>query len=97
MMAYYLPNLSVEQHRCIRLNVQYISSGSCCHFQHSGLSDGTRDQLYLALRLAALELHLEQAMPLHARFHRVAEYALESLHREFHTCCAGCNLSRVAI
>lgn len=30
----------------------------------SGLSDGTRDQLYLALRLAALELHLEQAMPL---------------------------------
>jgi uncharacterized protein YhaN len=64
MMAYYLPNLSVEQHRCIRLNVQYISSGSCCHFQHSGLSDGTRDQLYLALRLAALELHLEQAMPL---------------------------------
>lgn len=27
----------------------------------SGLSDGTRDQLYLALRLAALELHLEQA------------------------------------
>ena len=30
----------------------------------SGLSDGTRDQLYLALRLAALEMHLEQAMPL---------------------------------
>ena len=30
-----------------------------------GMSDGTRDQLYLALRLAALELHLEQsqAMP----------------------------------
>ena len=26
-----------------------------------GLSDGTRDQLYLALRLAALELHLQQA------------------------------------
>ncbi len=26
-----------------------------------GLSDGTRDQLYLALRLAALELHLAQA------------------------------------
>lgn len=26
-----------------------------------GFSDGTRDQLYLALRLAALELHLEQA------------------------------------
>ena len=30
----------------------------------SGLSDGTRDQLYLALRLAALEMHLEQSMPL---------------------------------
>jgi uncharacterized protein YhaN len=30
----------------------------------SGLSVGTRDQLYLALRLAALEMHLEQAMPL---------------------------------
>lgn len=30
----------------------------------SGMSDGTRDQLYLALRLAALEMHLEQAMPL---------------------------------
>lgn len=29
-----------------------------------GLSDGTRDQLYLALRLAALELHLQQAVPL---------------------------------
>ncbi|KIF80053.1 ATP-binding protein [Noviherbaspirillum autotrophicum] len=29
-----------------------------------GMSDGTRDQLYLALRLAALELHLEQATPL---------------------------------
>ena len=28
-----------------------------------GLSDGTRDQLYLALRLAALELHLEQGPP----------------------------------
>ena len=28
------------------------------------MSDGTRDQLYLSLRLAALELHLEQAMPL---------------------------------
>ncbi|MGB6105587.1 MAG: hypothetical protein WBF88_17220, partial [Pusillimonas sp.] len=27
----------------------------------SGMSDGTRDQLYLSLRLAALELHLEQA------------------------------------
>lgn len=30
----------------------------------TGLSDGTRDQLYLALRLAALELHLAQATPL---------------------------------
>lgn len=29
-----------------------------------GMSEGTRDQLYLALRLAALELHLEQAEPL---------------------------------
>lgn len=29
-----------------------------------GMSEGTRDQLYLALRLAALELHLEQAVPL---------------------------------
>jgi len=28
------------------------------------MSDGTRDQLYLALRLAALEMHLEQALPL---------------------------------
>lgn len=27
----------------------------------TGLSDGTRDQLYLALRLAALEMHIEQA------------------------------------
>lgn len=27
----------------------------------AGLSDGTRDQLYLALRLAALEMHIEQA------------------------------------
>lgn len=30
----------------------------------SGMSDGTRDQLYLALRMAALELHLDQAPPL---------------------------------
>ncbi|MEO8155027.1 MAG: chromosome segregation protein SMC, partial [Rhizobacter sp.] len=29
-----------------------------------GLSDGTRDQLYLALRIAALELRLENAKPL---------------------------------
>jgi len=29
-----------------------------------GMSEGTRDQLFLALRLAALELHLEQAVPL---------------------------------
>lgn len=30
----------------------------------SGMSCGTRDQLYLALRLAAVEMHLEQALPL---------------------------------
>ncbi|SJM95274.1 conserved hypothetical protein [Crenothrix polyspora] len=30
----------------------------------SGMSDGARDQLYLALRLASLEMHLQQAMPL---------------------------------
>jgi len=30
----------------------------------SGMSEGTRDQLYLALRLAAMELHLEQATAL---------------------------------
>lgn len=29
-----------------------------------GMSEGTRDQLYLALRLAALELHLAQTVPL---------------------------------
>jgi uncharacterized protein YhaN len=29
-----------------------------------GMSEGTRDQLYLALRLAALELHLEQTVAL---------------------------------
>ncbi len=29
-----------------------------------GMSEGTRDQLYLALRLAALELHLVQSIPL---------------------------------
>ncbi|MDP2827447.1 MAG: hypothetical protein Q8O37_02450, partial [Sulfuricellaceae bacterium] len=29
-----------------------------------GMSEGTRDQLYLALRLAALELHLEQTVSL---------------------------------
>lgn len=28
------------------------------------MSEGTRDQLFLALRLAALELHLEQSVPL---------------------------------
>ena len=28
------------------------------------MSEGTRDQLYLALRLAALELHLQQTIPL---------------------------------
>ncbi|AEC19353.1 hypothetical protein PT7_0813 [Pusillimonas sp. T7-7] len=35
------------------------ADGHCVGIE--GLSDGTRDQLYLALRLAALELHLEQA------------------------------------
>ena len=30
----------------------------------NGLSTGTEDQLYMALRLAALELHLEQGTPL---------------------------------
>ena len=30
----------------------------------AGLSEGTRDQLYLALRIAALELHLVGAPPL---------------------------------
>ena len=30
----------------------------------SGMSEGTRDQLYLALRLAAMELHLAQTVPL---------------------------------
>ncbi|WP_420474968.1 AAA family ATPase [Noviherbaspirillum sp. ST9] len=30
----------------------------------AGMSDGTRDQLFLALRLAALEMHLEKAPPL---------------------------------
>ena len=29
-----------------------------------GMSEGTRDQLYLALRLAALELHLQKTIPL---------------------------------
>ncbi len=28
------------------------------------MGEGTRDQLYLALRLAALELHLEQTTPM---------------------------------
>ncbi len=31
------------------------------HVAIEGMSDGSRDQLYLALRLAALELHLQQA------------------------------------
>jgi uncharacterized protein YhaN len=34
------------------------------HVQISGMSEGTRDQLYMALRLAALELHSEQASTL---------------------------------
>ncbi|WP_254699775.1 ATP-binding protein [Trinickia violacea] len=32
--------------------------------QISGMSEGTRDQLYMALRLSALELHCEQTSPL---------------------------------
>ena len=34
------------------------------HVPVDGMSDGTRDQLYLALRLAALELHLQQGSAL---------------------------------
>lgn len=34
------------------------------HVPIEGMSDGTRDQLYLALRLAAVELHLEKAIPM---------------------------------
>jgi uncharacterized protein YhaN len=33
------------------------------HTQVEGLSDGTRDQLYLALRLAAIEHHVEVVAP----------------------------------
>jgi uncharacterized protein YhaN len=33
------------------------------HIEVEGLSDGTRDQLYLALRLAAIEHHVETAAP----------------------------------
>lgn len=33
------------------------------HVQIEGLSDGTRDQLYLALRLAAIEHHVESVAP----------------------------------
>ncbi|WP_250509468.1 YhaN family protein [Caballeronia sp. GACF4] len=34
------------------------------HVEITGMSEGTRDQLYLALRLAALEEHAEKASPL---------------------------------
>ena len=34
------------------------------HVEVSGMSEGTRDQLYLALRLAAVELHLDKSKPL---------------------------------
>jgi uncharacterized protein YhaN len=34
------------------------------HVEVDGMSEGTRDQLYLALRLAAIELHLEKGRPL---------------------------------
>ncbi|MBK8637822.1 MAG: AAA family ATPase [Chromatiaceae bacterium] len=37
-------------------------NGARVHIE--GMSEGTRDQLYLALRLAALELHLRQTPPL---------------------------------
>src|SRR5207253_3969410 len=33
------------------------------HVEVEGLSDGTRDQLYLALRLAAIEHHVEAVAP----------------------------------
>jgi len=33
------------------------------HVEVEGLSDGTRDQLYLALRLAAIEHHVETVAP----------------------------------
>lgn len=55
-----------------RLVVDYEKEPPTLHGQRpdgervgiAGLSDGTRDQLYLALRLAALELHLDQSPPL---------------------------------
>ncbi len=34
------------------------------HVEVSGMSEGTRDQLYLALRLAAVEMHLDKSKPL---------------------------------
>lgn len=34
------------------------------HVEVAGMSEGTRDQLYLALRLAAVELHLDKSKPL---------------------------------
>ncbi|WP_088709529.1 hypothetical protein, partial [Noviherbaspirillum denitrificans] len=55
-----------------RLVVDFDAQPMTLHGQRSdgklvgitGMSDGTRDQLYLALRLAALEMHLEKASPL---------------------------------
>jgi uncharacterized protein YhaN len=55
-----------------RLVVDYDKDPPALHGQRpdgervsiEGLSDGTRDQLYLALRLAALELHLDQSPPM---------------------------------
>ena len=42
----------------------YAKRGTGQVVEVSGLSEGTRDQLYLALRVAALELHLENAKAL---------------------------------
>lgn len=42
--------------------VGYRSDGKPCRV--SGMSDGTLDQLYLALRIAAVERHMENAEPL---------------------------------
>lgn len=58
--------------RYAKLRVDYDKQPPSLAARHSngrdvevaGLSQGTRDQLYLALRLAALELHLAQATPL---------------------------------
>ena len=42
--------------------VGYRADDTLC--QISGMSDGTLDQLYLALRIAAIERHMESAEPL---------------------------------